>query len=222
MKEYDFTKPENEHLIHRAIDFFIQRDTLRHYPNLSAEVAKKFILNYCMIYKEFLRKKKHIKIIPFFIKEIENALKNPNLVNDPSRARVTCKKGCNHCCHMGVCITHEEAVLLYRKYPQKIKNNVARLELQSKLKNSNDWFRVPKQDRACIFLEEGLCSVYSDRPMACRQHYTVGEPSKCDLDHNTQEPIGAWRPFIFAAIAMTLTLMGRSDYLAVKLLEVNK
>ena len=42
MKEYDFTKPENEHLIHKAIDFFI-RETLQHYPNLSEEVAKNFI-----------------------------------------------------------------------------------------------------------------------------------------------------------------------------------
>jgi Fe-S-cluster containining protein len=53
--------------------------------------------------------------------------------------------------------------------------------------SASDWYESFRL--ACPFLYEDACTIYEQRPMACREHYVVG--SACGLDQHTggTEPI---------------------------------
>lgn len=40
-----------------------------------------------------------------------------------------------------------------------------------------EWLNL---DRPCVFLEDGRCAIYEDRPSACRAYYTFSEPALCN------------------------------------------
>jgi Fe-S-cluster containining protein len=116
-------------------------------------------------------------------------------------ARVSCKKGCGACCRQLVPITPLEARHirdLVEALPEPRRSRVkgrfdeARRRLQEaglldKLEHPDgslagdklrpfglEYFR---QQIACPFLEEESCSIYADRPMACRE-YLVSSPAE--------------------------------------------
>jgi Fe-S-cluster containining protein len=90
-------------------------------------------------------------------------------VGEAAAGLVPCKKGCNHCCHMATMIHVEEARAIekatgVRMVPQKRYNvDLANVE---KLRNRYDGI-------ACRFLVNGACSIYAERPLACRLHTVV-------------------------------------------------
>ena len=46
------------------------------------------------------------------------------------------------------------------------------------------WRNLSKNHRECIFLENntGRCKIYKDRPLKCRQEFSIDDPSKCASD----------------------------------------
>lgn len=93
------------------------------------------------------------------------------LVDEISKIRmpfVACGKGCSSCCHMNVTITLEEAAQLSKAADRKMANLAATV----------DHDPAEFAGRACPFLDrKGLCSVYADRPLACRLHASYFETS---------------------------------------------
>lgn len=100
----------------------------------------------------------------------------------------TCSKGCHACCYEAVYSTHAEVehILEILTYPEKV-------ELKKRL---TEWIvkteEIRKQDmpRAwdylalhipCPLLKDGLCSVYSRRPMSCREFLAIGPPADCEI-----------------------------------------
>jgi Fe-S-cluster containining protein len=103
---------------------------------------------------------------------------------EAKRGKLPCKKGCSHCCYMRVAVSEPEAQLIM-KYVDS--NNVqpdltlARAQLASlpddsdeavQNTNAGDWWyqHMPTDVRRCMFLENEVCSIYSVRPLACRNH----------------------------------------------------
>lgn len=92
------------------------------------------------------------------------------LVDDmpaPTADHVACQgKGCSHCCKMNVTITSSEATLIGEaigRAPRHIPRSVSH--------PTERFGSVP-----CTFLDEdGACSVYNVRPLACRQHFSFFE-----------------------------------------------
>lgn len=93
------------------------------------------------------------------------------LVDEISAIRtpfVACGKGCSSCCYMNVTITVEEATQLSKTAGRKMTQLTA-----IKLHAATEF-----AGRACPFLDpKGLCSVYTDRPLACRLHASYFETS---------------------------------------------
>lgn len=114
-----------------------------------------------------------------FIQEaVEKTLASPG-------AEITCKKGCNHCCHLHVDISDDEAKLIL-DYSEKenITIDWPRLQKQ-KGREIEQWEELTKEDRACVFLNnEGACNIYPVRPNACRKAMVISNPDNCDTIKN--------------------------------------
>jgi hypothetical protein len=80
-----------------------------------------------------------------------------------------CKSGCSNCCYYPVTISDIEISFIEKR--EKIRRNL------SPSKNPEDAHRGV----ACVFLDDGKCSIYSSRPFACRNLLSMAQSSKiCD------------------------------------------
>lgn len=91
---------------------------------------------------------------------------------------VPCKKGCNHCCHMATMVHLEEAQAIARATGVKMTMpkafNVDLVHIE-KVRQRYDGV-------ACRFLVNGACSIYAERPLACRLHIIVDRDSTlCEI-----------------------------------------
>jgi Fe-S-cluster containining protein len=149
--------------------------------------------------------------------EEAQALEVARLV-DSGRAP-SCRKGCAACCRMLVPLSAPEALALREWVELRPAEQQGRIaarfaETKSRLLSHNVWQRLstlcetPEQsnddaleevNRAyyalrmpCPFLEEDMCTIYDQRPSACRELLVTSPPERCDdLITNPVEPISA-------------------------------
>lgn len=95
---------------------------------------------------------------------------------DTVEQKVTCKKGCSYCCYVNVEIFDFEADRLWKLYKHN-KESILRSQAECSMM---EHIKLPKDRAACVFLENDSCSIYNDRPYACRA-LVVNSPAKnCD------------------------------------------
>jgi len=118
--------------------------------------------------------------------EVEFLFKDPAVNN-----LVSCKKGCNACCHGQVSVTEDEANLLVDLIEDGVKIDWSRLWHQAEFKNDSQAFlKLPYSLRGCIFLDEsGECQVYEDRPSVCRTNFVVSEPQLCRIEEGSENKV---------------------------------
>lgn len=129
-----------------------------------------------------------------FYDEVDNWLRT---LADEHGVQIACRPGCFHCCpRKGV-----EAVLFelvpivvelnrrpsrtlmerIRSRAEQAAESPARIggaeSLFSLLQIAEPLGRAPVDREPCPFVEEGLCRIYSVRPLACRLHVSVSEQS---------------------------------------------
>ena len=115
---------------------------------------------------------------------------------------VSCKKGCAACCRYLVHVSESEAYYLHElveRLPQPRRSQVrerfaeARRRLQQAgfletLQQFPVWTGREIRERgqayhalqlSCPFLEDESCSVYADRPIACREYLVTSPPEYC-------------------------------------------
>lgn len=126
--------------------------------------------------------------------------------------QISCGKGCDHCCHLLVEISWEEAKEMaywlhqqpeaeHQQFLQRIQHNAAEakeLFLQSRRDKqyvgrvfddeaeiseaTHDAYFYDKK-RPCPFLStEGVCLAYEVRPSACRMHLVTSAPELCSVE----------------------------------------
>jgi Fe-S-cluster containining protein len=100
-------------------------------------------------------------------------------------AKVSCRRGCTHCCHQVVGVSLAEAVVLLEEVDLSWwANNRSEVERRARLwldgMTSEAWFvtRTP-----CVFLDGTDCSVYSVRPITCAAYAVVTDPKMCSADY---------------------------------------
>jgi Fe-S-cluster containining protein len=90
--------------------------------------------------------------------------------------KITCKKGCAHCCHKLVYVTPDEGVLLARNLIKKEGGEISELTMNKLKFQANfqphqqlDFWLLDEENSKCVFLgPDNSCTVYSNRPSACR------------------------------------------------------
>lgn len=91
---------------------------------------------------------------------------------------LSCGKGCHACCRQNVTIWEDEAAVI-ADYCKEHGIDIPRAYLEEHLKYG--WKEVARTEVGwCVFLKDGLCSIYPVRPLACRKYLVVSHPDKCD------------------------------------------
>jgi Fe-S-cluster containining protein len=103
-------------------------------------------------------------------------------------AVVACRGGCASCCTIRVAATAPE-VLLIKHYLTKLEmarggefvgDLVARIEQAHDATNGVGELDRMEVGEVCPFIENGLCVIYSRRPLACRGHASFSEHACVD------------------------------------------
>lgn len=95
-----------------------------------------------------------------------------------------CHKGCHGCCHMAVAMPALEAEQIGLAIGVKSLQPVSLLH-DPVGAMALDEAMESYMGVACPFLEDNLCSIYENRPMACRLHHNVSDFAiLCDLEKN--------------------------------------
>lgn len=119
-----------------------------------------------------------------------------NIANSISNC---CKKGCSYCCYQMIEVydfEKEEIIVAVNNLPDckksKVKNNLNKWfdffndnTPNNKVLDENDTirnlFRISKKEK-CPLLIDNMCSIYENRPLACRVHSVEDFPNLCKLN----------------------------------------
>jgi len=125
---------------------------------------------------------------------------------------IACRPCCSRCCRYLVPLTIPEAMYLTEEVMAMAKSERAFAEesclltarrileltpkhfiekfaktepkICSKLKDISDWYS--RINLPCPFLLNGLCTIYEQRPIACREHLVIGSASICEAEGANQ------------------------------------
>jgi len=109
----------------------------------------------------------------------DNAIAGTWREQPTNAARVACRKGCAHCCHINVDITEPEARLLIHA-ADEAGWPIDRERLRRQ-RDTLDFMALDVDARRCVFLrDDKTCAVYEHRPTSCRKLFAVDTADKCD------------------------------------------
>lgn len=132
-----------------------------------------------------------------------------------SGEKISCKKGCDHCCHLLVEVAWDEALELaywikdqpepnQSEFVNKVRHNAAEARAVFSQHPAGKRYCQPVTDledipaelfddyfynkrRPCPFLQDKSCLVYAYRPSPCRMHLVVSDPVFCSADPQMQD-----------------------------------
>ncbi len=109
---------------------------------------------------------------------IESLLKHSRRENIP----VDCKKGCSYCCHQPVFAVSHEIDYLYDYMnsnftPERKKNVIEKAKSLNTMRSKLNHKALLNHKSPCPLLEDGSCTAYEARPMACRIYLSMSVDS---------------------------------------------
>lgn len=111
-----------------------------------------------------------------------------------------CKEGCSHCCHIPVSITRVEAERIAKSTGKPIQKNPSKIAVEA------------SYDNPCVFLEDRKCSIYENRPIACRTYFKLDADNLlCQLIPGASVPVPLANSQIFSLLNFNL---GGTDEIA--------
>lgn len=92
--------------------------------------------------------------------------------------QAACRQGCSHCCNIAVTLPLGEAEVISANIGVKIDPNFT--PAKSRVGEVGRFEGTP-----CPFLKNNQCSIYDNRPIACRAYFNFSDfPDLCDLERN--------------------------------------
>lgn len=117
-----------------------------------------------------------------------------------------CRRGCSACCHMPVMLLASEAQHISREIGRPL-----RFIPEEKRNTRPPVFRG--EGYACPFLVDGDCSVYEQRPIACRTHFNLDRDALLCEHQEAVEQMPNLDVSDFSVASISI-LMHEGDYVA--------
>jgi len=173
-----FTKPVILNLIEKMIQV-IERDV-----KFSFQLGERKFLTE-KIYEEYKILNKDIgniknkddlrQVMTDVYKRVDDNIKD---IFDNIGVKVSCSKGCSHCCHQ---IIGTSFPSLYMITPHVDENLLERAN--EFIEDGREFGKACVLTRTpCVFLKDNSCSVYQDRPFPCRSYFSVKPAIDC-MEH---------------------------------------
>lgn len=106
---------------------------------------------------------------------------------------VACKRGCSHCCHIQVLMTQDEADVIGKRIKRKAVQYKGPSRGRADVETFDYGYHNP-----CTFLVDGECSIYANRPLACRTQYSLDiDALLCELAPGESPPVPYLNPHPF-------------------------
>lgn len=97
-----------------------------------------------------------------------------------------CRRGCSHCCHIPVSLSETEAKLIAKRTGRQLMRPLKPERLGARSDSSD----AVGYQKPCVFLKDGRCGIYEDRPFACRTLLNVDDvPTLCELVPGVAVPV---------------------------------
>ena len=105
--------------------------------------------------------------------------------------RVACRKGCHWCCHQAVYANSYELHFLSEKIKtrfssEKISKLAEAAETKCTVTSQMTEEQISKYKAPCPLLENGACSIYEARPMACRIYLSTQLETCLEFYHHPE------------------------------------
>jgi Fe-S-cluster containining protein len=209
----------NTDVVYFAREYYKKYNTL---PSWSPKVFE----HLGIIYKKSVNKEKmlihvhtyhehFVKIVDSIGYNIEKLCETMDqLLEEETSIKPSCKKGCSFCCHIKVDIVVIEGKRLLSKFDKSLYHKI----LKQKELSDNDRYTkgISKKDASCIFLKDGCCSIYEERPLNCRIYRVASDPLDCDAIKHPSKMVGiimSIEPEMFlAAIVDKYGMIPMTDY----------
>lgn len=129
---------------------------------------------------------------------IETLYANIDVLNDSivalaerQKIPVACHKGCQWCCHQAVYANSYELHFLSEKIkvrfsPENVSKLQERTEIKFAVSSKMSEEEVAKYKTPCPLLENGACSIYEARPMACRIYLSTKLETCLEFYHHPE------------------------------------
>lgn len=122
---------------------------------------------------------------------------------------VGCKRGCSHCCHIQVLVTQDEADVIGKRIGRKAAYVKPPGRGRKDVAGFDTGYHNP-----CTFLVDGECSIYENRPLPCRLHYTLDvDGLLCELAETESPPVPYLNPHPF--MMAFLQMLGAPDVMPI-------
>lgn len=124
--------------------------------------------------------------------------KEADVVNEAATPVSACRKGCSHCCNIGVTILESEAKVIGREIGRApVSPPVGKFLMTGDFASEEDYVAKSESMAAeffgvkCPFLDaNSKCSIYASRPLACRQQFNLDEDELlCQLQPGMSIPV---------------------------------
>ncbi len=133
-------------------------------------------------------------------REICDTLLDMTLEHPANSRRIVCRKGCSACCSYLVGLSAPEVFLLRREFADLcaddripilktclqaafkiLQQDITAPEINedSGLDQISEWYAA--LNLPCPFLADGLCGIYENRPLACREYFVASHPNHCSI-----------------------------------------
>ena len=104
--------------------------------------------------------------------------------DDSGDAKPACARGCSHCCHQRVEVTAPEVFLLARalRADPDSERDALIASTAASIEGMDGRAYHLAQVRCALLGDDGACTVYAARPIACRRHHST-DASVCSAVH---------------------------------------
>jgi Fe-S-cluster containining protein len=120
---------------------------------------------------------------------------------------VACGQGCSHCCVIGVTVSAPEAIYLGKLVTAMGADAIEKVRAANEVTKQFELHERDQHPHDCPMLENNSCSIYENRPKACRQAASM-DANVCARSHRgfTNEQIPAPITYIGSRIAYATAL----------------